>query len=93
MQVNGTSVLSSGVANIPIASSSNVGAVKVGATMRIDSSGTINFRAVGASEVKAGTTYERALSPERQHASVFYGLAKAAGADEGQGREQRAGRD
>ena len=81
VQVNGTSVLSSGIANVPIASSSNVGAVKIGATMRIDASGNLNFRAVGAGEVKAGTSYERALSPERQHASVFYGLAKAAGED------------
>ena len=63
------------------ATDTTVGVIKAGPSMRIYSSGTIDFRAVGASEVKAGTTYLRALTPERQHASVFYGLAKAAGAD------------
>ena len=82
VQVNGVSVVSGGVANVPIADSSNLGVVKAGASTQIYSSGAIEFRAVGASEVKAGTSYQRALTPERQHASAFYGLAKAAGSDE-----------
>lgn len=81
VQINSTSIISNGVADIPLASTTTVGAVKLGDTMSITNSGAINFRAVGASEVKAGTTYQRALSPERQHASVFYGLTKAAGVD------------
>lgn len=81
VQINSTSIINNGVANIPLASTTTVGAVKLGDTMSITGSGAINFRAVGASEVKAGTTYQRALSPERQHASVFYGLTKAAGVD------------
>ena len=81
VQINNTSITSNRVANIPLASTTTVGAVKLGDTMSITSSGAINFRAVGALEVKAGTSYQRALSPERQHASVFYGLTKAAGVD------------
>lgn len=81
VQVNETSVLSNGVANIPVANSSSVGVVRPGSSLSVSSAGALEFRAVGASEVKAGTTYVRALTPERQHASVFYGLAKAAGAD------------
>lgn len=81
IQINGTSIVNNGVANVPIASSSNLGVVKAGASTQIYGSGAIEFRAVGAGEVKAGTSYQRALTPERQHASVFYGLAKAAGAD------------
>lgn len=81
VQVNGASVLSGGVANVPIGDLSTLGVVKAGASTQIYGSGAIEFRAVGAGEVKAGTTYQRALTPERQHASAFYGLAKAAGAD------------
>lgn len=81
VQVNGSSVLSGGVANVPIADSSNLGVVKAGSSTQIYANGSVEFRAVGASEVKAGTSYLRALTPERQHASVFYGLAKAAGSD------------
>ena len=80
VQVNGTSIVNNGVANIPVAGT-DLGLVKAGSSTQIYASGTIEFRAVGASEVKAGTSYIRALTPERQHASVFYGLAKAAGAD------------
>ena len=81
VQVNGTSILNNGIANVPLATSSDVGVIKPGPTMQVYSSGAMDFRAVGASEVKAGTTYLRALTPERQHASVFYGLTKAAGVD------------
>lgn len=81
VQINGTSIVASGVANIPIAGTDTIGTVKIGSSMSIGSSGALNFQAVGASEVKAGTSYTRALTPERQHASVFYGLAKAAGQD------------
>lgn len=80
MQVNGTSVLDAqGVANVPIATANILGVSKPGSSINISQSGALEFRAVGASEVKAGTTYLRALTPERQHASAFYGLAKAAG--------------
>ena len=81
VKVNGTSVVDQGVANIPLAGADTVGAVKIGSSMTIGSSGALNFQAVGGSDVKAGTSYIRALTPERQHQSVFYGLSKLAGED------------
>lgn len=71
--------LSGYVRDTDYASTNTSGVIKVGSSLEIGASGYLNFRAVGASEVKAGTTYQRALTPERQHASAFYGLAKAAG--------------
>lgn len=79
VQVNDTSVVTDGVANVPVANANTVGVARPGASLSISNAGALEFRAVGASEVKAGTTYQRALTPERQHASAFYGLAKAAG--------------
>jgi len=63
VQINGTSVVSGGVANVPKASTTNMGAIKTASN----------------TEVKAGTNYDNALTPFRQHMSTFYGLATAAG--------------
>lgn len=81
VQVNGISVLQDGVANVPVATANALGISRPGSSINISGTGALDFRAVGASEVKSGTSYVRALTPERQHASAFYGLAKAAGAD------------
>lgn len=67
VQVNGTSVLSSGVANIPI----GLGLLY--------NSGELKANVAGDSSVKAGTTNSALSTPGRQHLSAFYGLAKAAG--------------
>lgn len=64
---------------IPVATSTSLGVVKAGVSTVINSAGAIEFRAVGPVDVKGGTSYIRALTPEMQHASAFYGLAKAAG--------------
>ena len=79
VQVNGSSVLSSGVANVPIADSSNPGVVKVGESMGIDSNGAIDFKPASGSDVIAATSTQRAITPKRQHEATFFGLAKAAG--------------
>ena len=79
VQVNGASVLSSGVANVPIADSSNPGVVKVGESMGIDSNGAIDFKPASGSDVIAATSTQRAITPKRQHEATFFGLAKAAG--------------
>ena len=81
VQINNTSINNNGVVNIPLASTTDIGVAKIGDTMSVNANGLLNFKAVGASEVKNGTSYTYALTPERQHASVFYGLAKAAGVD------------
>lgn len=83
IQVNGTSILSNGVANVPIAGNNNAGVVKViGQTYGVAMSGQILTLSELTDEAcKNGTNEYRALKPYKQHQSVFYGLAKAAGAD------------
>ncbi|MBO4793609.1 MAG: collagen-like protein [Deltaproteobacteria bacterium] len=82
VQVNGTSVVSGGVANVPVASANNPGAVKVNGVTKgvaIDDKGTLGITVAGANLVKQGTSAIYPVGPNLQHASVFYGLAKAAG--------------
>lgn len=83
VQVNGVSVLSQGVANVPVASGTNLGAIKVsgyGLQMQNDSN-TISSKPANNNEIKAGVRAWEAIVPTSQHVSTFYGLAKAAGAD------------
>lgn len=80
VQVNGTSVVSNGVANIPLASTNDPGVVKVSAnngTQIIN--GVITTYNASDAEIKAGNSGYKILSATNQHKSVFYGLAKAAG--------------
>ena len=82
VQINGTSILSNGVANVPIASNSALGAVRsrVGDNgIQILGSGYLVTYVATDSDVKNGVHSYRPISPNRQHAAVFYGLAKAAG--------------
>jgi hypothetical protein len=65
VQVNGVSVLTDGVANVPKTNLNTWGAT------RIATSGYI----------KAGDTANYSICPWLQHESTFYGLAKAAGSD------------
>lgn len=81
VQINGASVVSSGVANIPVASTSAFGAVKVQSYggLQVSSSDTLKIDPATTSHIKAGTETSRPITPERQHNAVFYGLAKVAG--------------
>lgn len=82
VQVNGTSVVSDGVANVPVANTTDYGVLKVGTTatgLSFDPSGYLKISASYESEIKAGTNLYRPIVPSNQHASTFYGLAKAAG--------------
>lgn len=82
VQINGTSILQSGVANIPVASASNYGAVKVGNSsygIKINSNGILYTESASASYIKAGSNSNLSITPSVQHTAVFYGLAKAAG--------------
>lgn len=81
VQVAGSSVVGSdGVANVPVASNNNLGVVKVNALGGIT---TLNdyIIIIPASEndIKSGTLNYNPIVPKKQHISVFYGLAKAAG--------------
>ena len=85
VQVNGTSIVSDGVANIPWASSSSYGVVKINSNYGLDlfTAGTgdrlIHVKASTSAKVKGGTEYYQPIVPYFQHEAVFYGLAKAAG--------------
>ena len=63
VQVNGTSVISGGVANVPQGSGTLRGV----------------FMLARNEEIKEGISTARVLAPGWQHAGAFYGLAKAAG--------------
>lgn len=80
--VNGTSVVSGGVANVPKASSSQLGVVKVinhNSGLQVFSDGELGISPPNDGQLKTGNTMARALTPWKQHWSAFYGLAKAAG--------------
>lgn len=82
VQINGTSILQDGVANVPIASSSDLGVVRsrVGDNgIQILSNGYLGTYVASDSDIKNGIHSYRPISPNRQHAAAFYGLAKAAG--------------
>lgn len=80
VQVNGTSVLSNGVANVPVASTSDLGVVKVNSNSGIYlSSDTLALTQASDAQTKAGTNSSYAVRISKQHISTFYGLAKAAG--------------
>lgn len=92
VQVNGTSVVSGGVANVPIASSSVLGVISASDNygISISASGTAIIKSAASSIIKlagGGNTAEqtqavyRPVTPKFQHEAAFYGLAKAAGAD------------
>jgi len=81
VQVNGVSVLQDGVANVPIASDNNNGVVLVDGNrgLAIETNGRIAIQGASDSDVKGGWNFWKCVTPGRQHASTFYGLAKAAG--------------
>lgn len=79
VQVDGTSVLSNGVANVPAADANTFGVVKKGSSLSIDANGKLGTNNAGDTNIKDGTSLTSVLTPGRQHQSVFYGLAKAAG--------------
>lgn len=80
VQVNGTSVLSDGVANVPIATNDVFGTVKTSGVINFDSNNRLKFTGASDAQIKAENTSFPIL-PQRQHTATFYGLAKAAGAD------------
>lgn len=82
VQVNGTSVVEDGVANVPMADmQGNPGAIKMIAGNGVGLSGQGNIMIIGAisAAIKNGTNTLTPIVPSGQHESTFYGLAKAAG--------------
>ena len=85
VQVNGVSVVTSGIADIPVATKYNnggrLGVVSIGQGLMIQSSGMLYTDYAKTTDIKAGANYYMPITPVNQHNTVFYGLAKAAGAD------------
>lgn len=82
VQVNGTSIVTDDVANVPIAGSQTPGVIKVlvgDHGVQVSSNGILQIASSKANDIKAGTQSFRPIAPNRQHESTFYGLAKAAG--------------
>lgn len=82
VQVNGVSILDNGVANVPVASRDNYGAVKIGQGVVVQPNGLLYTDPASSTSIKLANNYYMTIPPIRQHESTFYGLAKAAGADE-----------
>lgn len=83
VQINGTSIVTDGVANIQKASASVLGVVKVGVYgINIDDSGVLFIVRSNENTAKDGQDQFKIVTPYSQHYSAFYGLAKAAGHDE-----------
>lgn len=82
VRVNGTSVSSGGVANIPVASNSTLGVIKVQAGdkgLSMDSSNQIQIIKASDGDIKGNVNNYRPIVPANEHTATFYGLAKASG--------------
>lgn len=89
VQINGTSIVQDGVANIPyITSAKNYGLTKLARDASAsglwadDRDGILYVATASVVNIKAGTNRFAPITPIRSDASTFYGLAKAAGHDE-----------
>ena len=78
VQVNGSSIVTDGVANVPVATSSVFGVTKAGNGL-FASSGALTINKAPSNIVKVGTQQYAPIVPYNQHESTFYGLAKASG--------------
>lgn len=75
--------LSNYVQKTDYATASNAGVVKIAGAMGIDiTNGFLTMATADHTYIQDGTHARKAIPPKFQHESVFYGLAKAAGADE-----------
>lgn len=88
VQVNGVSVVQDGVANVRVADDTTPGVVCVsssyGIKIRQSSQATpyaLSIDSADVNQIKSGANNVKPIVPSIQHASTFYGLAKAAGAD------------
>lgn len=85
VQVNGSSVLQSGVANVPLCAGGNTrGVVGVSNSQGvgvITGTGILEIKPADNSDIKGGSYTAKALVPNTQHRAVFFGLSKVAGVD------------
>ena len=84
VQINGTSILSNGVANVPLVTAyEQPGAFKTNydsnTPFQVNSNGVVDIKNPTDAELKAGSSGTRIARVGKQHLATFYGLAKAAG--------------
>lgn len=80
VQINGTSIVSDGVANVPVAGTNSLGVVQTHPDYGISTVlNTLIINTANDTRIKAGASANTPITPYNQHKSVFYGLAKAAG--------------
>lgn len=79
VQIDGTSILADGVANIPPAKSGTLGLVKMGQGLTVNASGALFTQFADPNRIKAENTYYMPITPAYQHVAAFYGFAHAAG--------------
>lgn len=81
VQINGSSIVNDGVANIPYATASSVGVVRTSTDKgtQMLSGNILGLKTAESSNIKTGTNAYRPIVPNTQHESTFYGLAKSAG--------------
>ena len=84
VQINGTSIVGDGVANIPKAANQKLGVVKpvVQYGTSVNKNGEIYIVSAYDALIKQGEQEYRPIVPYYQDYAAFYGLAKSAGADE-----------
>lgn len=86
VQVNGSSVLNDGVANVPMAGT-GLGVSRIDSNFGVriitsgDNIGKLSTYAPSDVMIQTGLNSYRPLTPAGQHKAVFFGLAKAAGYD------------
>lgn len=82
VQVNSTSIVNNGVANIPLATTSTAGVGKISNDYGISiTSGIFRIYKATDDQIKLGTNNYRPITPSVIPATVFYGLSKVAGED------------
>lgn len=80
VQINGTSIVTDGVANVPIASNSVMGVAKFNVNNGVEVyDNTWRIVSASSAQIKGGAEKFRPVTPQRQHEATFYSLAKAAG--------------
>lgn len=80
VQINGVSIASNNVANVPLATSSIPGVITADANNGVAASNGGLFISPPTSEqIKTGNYTRKPIVVSNQHESTFYGLAKAAG--------------
>ena len=78
VQVNGTSVVSQGVANVPVMDSSTPGVAKVGSGLFVLNS-QLNISKAGTTRIINASDNYYPIVPSEEYLATFFGLAQVAG--------------